>query len=154
MANTNLPAGERINKTPNFYFRDQRHQGISGLDATNLPQPTICPAAGRNVGCRSGHSRRFRVAVSGLRSLDGENGVNFHTYSLPEDRCVRLLIKTSAEGCLRTSCCRSDEPRVQRTRSGSGQGPSSHPHFIVSDAGHGSVQGASSHRALRPKSVS
>jgi hypothetical protein len=35
----------------------------------------------------------FRATVSVLRSLDGEKGVTFHTYSLPEDRCVRLLVK-------------------------------------------------------------
>jgi hypothetical protein len=34
----------------------------------------------------------FRATVSALRSLDGSKGVRFHT-SLPEDRCVRLLIK-------------------------------------------------------------
>jgi hypothetical protein len=35
----------------------------------------------------------FRAAVTALRFLDGKCGVNFHTNSLPEDRCVRLLIK-------------------------------------------------------------
>ena len=35
----------------------------------------------------------FRDAVSALRSLDGKEGVSFHTFTLPEDRCVRLLVK-------------------------------------------------------------
>jgi hypothetical protein len=35
----------------------------------------------------------FRAAVSELRSLDGKEGVIFHTFTLPEDRCVRLLLK-------------------------------------------------------------
>jgi hypothetical protein len=35
----------------------------------------------------------FRAAVSALRSLDASKGVSFHTFSLPEDRCARLLIK-------------------------------------------------------------
>jgi hypothetical protein len=35
----------------------------------------------------------FRATVSALRSLDGSKGVSFHTFSLPEDRQVRLLIK-------------------------------------------------------------
>ena len=35
----------------------------------------------------------FRAAVSVLWSLDGSKGVSFHTFSLPEDRCVRLLVK-------------------------------------------------------------
>jgi hypothetical protein len=34
----------------------------------------------------------FRATVSVLRSLDGSKGVIFRT-SLPEDRCVRLLVK-------------------------------------------------------------
>jgi hypothetical protein len=35
----------------------------------------------------------FRATVSALRSLDGSKGVTFHTFFLPEDRCVRLLVK-------------------------------------------------------------
>jgi hypothetical protein len=35
----------------------------------------------------------FRATVSALRSLDGRKGVTFQTFSLPEDRCVRLLVK-------------------------------------------------------------
>ena len=35
----------------------------------------------------------FRAAVSALRSIDGRGVVSFHSYSLPVDRCVRLLIK-------------------------------------------------------------
>ena len=35
----------------------------------------------------------FRAAVSALRSLDGKDGVSFHTFTLPEDRCVRLVVK-------------------------------------------------------------
>ena len=34
----------------------------------------------------------FRAAVSSLRSLNGKEGVSFHT-TLTEDRCVRLLVK-------------------------------------------------------------
>jgi hypothetical protein len=35
----------------------------------------------------------IRATVSALRSLDGSKGVTFHTFSLPEDRCVHLLVK-------------------------------------------------------------
>jgi hypothetical protein len=35
----------------------------------------------------------FRAAVSALPSLDGKDGVSFHTFTLPEDRCVPLLVK-------------------------------------------------------------
>jgi hypothetical protein len=30
----------------------------------------------------------FRAAIRRLRSLDGKEGVRFHTFTLPEDRCV------------------------------------------------------------------
>ena len=35
----------------------------------------------------------FRAAVSALRSLDGKEGVSFHTFTFPEESCVRLLVK-------------------------------------------------------------
>jgi hypothetical protein len=34
----------------------------------------------------------FRAAIRTLRFLDGKEGVSFNTFSLPEDRCVRLLV--------------------------------------------------------------
>ena len=40
----------------------------------------------------------FRAVVSALRSLDGGEGVSFHTFTLPEDRCVRLLVKNLGRG--------------------------------------------------------
>jgi hypothetical protein len=35
----------------------------------------------------------FRPSIGTLRSLDESEGVRFHTLSLSEDRCVRLLLK-------------------------------------------------------------
>jgi len=40
----------------------------------------------------------FRAAVSALRSLEGREGVSFHTFTLPEDRCERLLVKNLGRG--------------------------------------------------------
>jgi len=40
----------------------------------------------------------FRATVSTLRSLDGKDGVSFHTFTLPEDRCARLLMKHLGRG--------------------------------------------------------
>jgi len=39
----------------------------------------------------------FTAAVSALRSIDGE-GVSFNTFTLPEDRCARLLVKNLGRG--------------------------------------------------------
>ena len=35
---------------------------------------------------------------SALRSLDGKDGVSFHTFTFPEDRCARLLVKNLGTG--------------------------------------------------------
>jgi hypothetical protein len=35
----------------------------------------------------------FRATIGALRSLGEDKGVSFHTFSLPEDRRVRLLLK-------------------------------------------------------------
>jgi hypothetical protein len=40
-----------------------------------------------------GNADGFRATVGALRSLDVSKGVTFHTFCLPEDRCVRLLVK-------------------------------------------------------------
>jgi hypothetical protein len=40
----------------------------------------------------------FRAAVSALRAFDGREGVSFHSLTLPEDRCVWLLVKELGRG--------------------------------------------------------
>ena len=40
----------------------------------------------------------FRAVVIALRSLDGKEVVSFHTFILPEERCLRLLIKNLGKG--------------------------------------------------------
>ena len=40
----------------------------------------------------------FRAAVRALRSLDGKDGVSLHTFTLPEDRCARLMVKNLGRG--------------------------------------------------------
>jgi hypothetical protein len=34
----------------------------------------------------------FRATIGALRSLDVSEGVSFHNFYLPEDRCVHLLL--------------------------------------------------------------
>ena len=43
----------------------------------------------------------FRAAVSALHSLDLKSGVSFQTYSLPVERCLRLLIENLSRSMLR-----------------------------------------------------
>jgi hypothetical protein len=42
----------------------------------------------------------FRSAIGALQTLDESQGVSSGTYSLPEDRCLRLLLKNF---CKRTT---------------------------------------------------
>ena len=87
----------------------------------------------------------FRAAVSSLSSLDGKEGVSFHNFILPDDRCVRLLVKKLGRGTPESVVGEEVESlniRVQRVaqlRSGRrDQDPAKNrpptPHFIVSVA--------------------
>ena len=40
----------------------------------------------------------YRAAGSALRSLDGKKVLSFHTFTLPEKGCVRLLLKNLGRG--------------------------------------------------------
>ena len=40
----------------------------------------------------------FRATVSALPSLAEKEGVRFHTFTLPKDGCVRLLLKDLGRG--------------------------------------------------------
>jgi hypothetical protein len=40
----------------------------------------------------------FRATIRALKSLDGKEGVSFYTFTLPENRCVRLLVKNLGKG--------------------------------------------------------
>ena len=93
VATTCVPAGERPNKTPVFILGISdtcsflvwlRASYLSGLTAQlEVEKLMIVPSTADG----------FRDAVSSLRSLDWKEGVTFHTFMLPEDRCVRLLVK-------------------------------------------------------------
>jgi len=87
----------------------------------------------------------FRATVSSFRSLEGKEGVSFHTFTLPEDRCVRLLVKNLGRSMPESVVGEELESvniRVQgvtQLRSGRrDQDPSKDrpptPHFIVSVA--------------------
>jgi len=83
----------------------------------------------------------FRAAVSALRSLDGKDGVIFHTFTFPGDRCARRLVKNLGRGMpesVVTEELKSLNFSIQgvtELRSGPRQGePPPTPHFSVSVA--------------------
>jgi hypothetical protein len=88
-----VPAGERPNKTPVFVTGDTDTRGFLAWLRTSCPNSLSAQMKGEKLMIVSGTADGFRATVSALRSLDGSNGVTFHTFSLPEDRCIRLLVK-------------------------------------------------------------
>jgi len=98
VANSCLPAGERPNKTPIFIsgVRDTRaflawlRASCSGGLTAQLKSEKLMVVLSTADG--------FRAAVRALRSLDWREGVRFHKFTLPEDRCVWLLVKNLGRG--------------------------------------------------------
>jgi hypothetical protein len=87
----------------------------------------------------------IRAAITALRSLDVSKGVSFHTFSFPEDRCMRLRIKNLGRGMPETVMREERDAlgifvqEVQQLRSGRrDQDPEKDrpatPHFIVTMA--------------------
>ena len=106
----------------------------------------------------------FRAAVSALRSLDEKDGVRFHTFRLPEDRCARLLVKTLCRGVPESMVMEELESLnicvqgVTQLRSGrhdpdpDKDSPPT-PTSLCQRHRTSGVQGAFNHRTLRPGSV-
>jgi hypothetical protein len=93
VVNASHPAGERINNTP---------ISISGVDETRAlvawlralcPRNLTAQLKAKKLGAVPPTADDFRASIRALQSLDGKIGVTFHIYSLPEDRCVLLLIQ-------------------------------------------------------------
>jgi len=146
VANACLPAGQRPNKTPIFIsgVKDTR-AFLAWLRASCLGG-LMAQLNSENLMVVPSTAEVFRAAVSALWSLEGKEGVNFHTFTPPEDRCARLLVKNLGRG-MPESVVREELESlnicvqgVTQLRSGRRdpeplQGPpSNHPQFIVSVA--------------------
>jgi hypothetical protein len=92
VANKCEPAEERPNRTPIFI------SGVDDIRASLARLNASCPGGltahlkDEELMVVQSTTNGLRAAVSALRSLDGRDSVTFHTYSLPEDLCVRLLV--------------------------------------------------------------
>jgi hypothetical protein len=87
------PAGERPNKTPIFVSGVSDTRGFLTWLRTQCPSSLATQLKAEKLMIVPGTADGFRATVSALRSLDGSKGMSFHTFSVPEDRPVRLLIK-------------------------------------------------------------
>jgi len=100
MTNTCLPSGERPNKTPIFITCVSDVCAFLAWLQASCPGGLTAQLKGEKLMVVPSTADRFRAAVSALRSLDGREGVSFHTFTLPEDHCVRLLVKNLGKGML------------------------------------------------------
>jgi hypothetical protein len=86
------PACER-HKTPIFVSGVSDTRGFITWLRTQYPSSVTAQLKAQKLMIVPRTADGFRVTVSALRSLDGSIGVSFHTFSLPEYRQARLLIK-------------------------------------------------------------
>jgi hypothetical protein len=96
VANACLPAGKRPNKTICISGFNDTRSFVAWL-REYCPGGLMAQLKGEKMIVRS-TAGGFRAAVSALRSLDGEKGVNFNTFTLPEDRYERLLVNKQGRG--------------------------------------------------------
>jgi hypothetical protein len=92
-SNSAAPAPERHNKTPIYITGVTDTRGFLTWMRASCPSGLSAQIKGERLMLVPRTAEGFRAAVSALRSFDGSRGVRFHTFSLPEDRCVRLLVK-------------------------------------------------------------
>jgi hypothetical protein len=93
VANPCLTAGERPNKTPIFITGVADTRAFLAWLQSSCPSDQTAQLKAEKLMVVPSTADGFRTTVSALRSLDGGKGVSFHTFSLPEDRCERLLVK-------------------------------------------------------------
>jgi hypothetical protein len=85
---TIIPRGERHNKTPIYVTGVTNSRGFMAWLRESCPCGLSAQMKGERLMLVPKTAHGFRPTVRALRSLDGSNGVSFHTFPLPEDRCV------------------------------------------------------------------
>jgi hypothetical protein len=96
--NTYLPAGQLPNKMPiSITGVIDTHAFLAWL-RESCPCDLTTQLKGEKLMVVPSTPDGFRAAVSALRSIDGKEDVSFHAFRLPEDRCVRLLVKNLGRG--------------------------------------------------------
>ena len=91
--NTAAPAAERQNRTPIYITGVRNTRSFLSWLRALCPSGLSAQVKGERLMLVPATAAGFRAAVTALRSLDASKGVSFHTFSHPEDRCVRLLVK-------------------------------------------------------------
>jgi len=97
VGNTCLCAGERPNKTPIFISGARDTRAFLTRQRGSCPGGLTAQLKGEKLMVVLSTANGYRAAVRALRPLKGE-GVSFHPFTLPEDRCARLLAKNLGRG--------------------------------------------------------
>jgi hypothetical protein len=98
VTNTCVPAKERPNKTPTFISGVCDTRAFLAWLRASCPGGLVAQLKSEKLMVVPSIADGFRAAVSALLFLDGKEGVSFHTFTLPEDRCERLLVKNLGKG--------------------------------------------------------
>jgi hypothetical protein len=98
VTNTYLPAGEHPNKTPIFISGVGDNRAFLSWLRASCPGGLTAQLKGEKLMVVPSTADGFRAVVGALRSLDEGEGVSFHTFTFPWDRCVRLLVKNLGRG--------------------------------------------------------
>jgi hypothetical protein len=91
--NSAAPAAERQNKTPIYVSGVKDTRGFLTWLRASFHSGLSAQIKGEKLMLVPRTAEGFRATVSALRSFDGSKGVSFHTLTLPEDRCARLLVR-------------------------------------------------------------
>jgi hypothetical protein len=92
VTNSFLP-GERHNKTPVYVSRVKKTRRFLEWIRAKSGSTLVTQIKREILMLVSETADDFRTTIGALRSLDESEGVSFHTFSLPGDPCVRLLLK-------------------------------------------------------------
>jgi hypothetical protein len=87
------PQGERRNKTPVYVCGVKNPRSFFEWVRTKSASTLVAQMKGEYLMLVLETAEGFRAIIGALRYLVEGEGVSFHTFSLPEDRCVRLLLK-------------------------------------------------------------
>ena len=98
VANACIPARQRPNKTPIFISGASDTRSFLAWLRAFCPGGLIPQLKAEELMVVPSTADGFRAAVTEVRSLDGKEGVSFHTLTLPEEQCVRLLVKNLCRG--------------------------------------------------------
>ena len=88
-----VPLGQRRNRTPAFITGVTDIRGFLAWLRSRCPKSLTAQMKGEKLMVVPGTADDFRAAFTVISLLDVSKGESFHTFSLPEDRCARLLIK-------------------------------------------------------------